>query len=68
MLKDLKDLYSAVQNKEDVDSIMTEYMRELQYCRDWIERFQKDYKNANNTDTINVSILLASMPKLRRTM
>lgn len=66
MIKDLKDLYGAVQNKEDVDSIMTEYMRELQYCRDWIERFQMDYKNANDTDMVNVSNLLTSMPKLRR--
>lgn len=66
MLKHLEDLYSSVQEKEDVDSIMTAYIQELRSCRDWIEQFQKDYRNANSADTINVSNLLASMPKLRR--
>ena len=64
MLKNLEDLYGAAQNKEDVDSIMTEYMRELQCCRDWIERFQMDHKDANDADMVNVSNLLVSMPKL----
>jgi len=66
MLRNLTDLYSSVLEKEDVDSIMTEYIRELRSCRDWIEWFQKDYRNANSTDTVNVSNLLASMPKLSK--
>ncbi len=65
MLKHLGDLYSSVSEKEDVDSIMTEYIQELRSCRDWIEQFKKDYRNANSTDTVNVSSLLLSMPKLR---
>ncbi len=66
MIKHLEDLYSSVPEKEDVDSIMTAYIQELRSCRDWIEKFQKDYKNVNSTDTVSVSSLLASMPKLRR--
>lgn len=66
MIKHLEDLYSSVSEKEDADSIMTEYMQELRSCRDWIEKFQKDHRNVNSTDTVNVSSLLISMPKLRR--
>lgn len=66
MLKHLDDLYSSVPEKECVDHIVIEYIQELRSCRDWIEQFQKDYKNANSTDTVNVSSLMVSMPKLRR--
>lgn len=66
MIKHLEDLYSVMQEKENLDSIMAEYMQELRSCRDWIEKFQKDHRNATSTDTVNVSSLLVSMPKLSR--
>ena len=66
MIKYLEDLYSSVQEKEDVDSIMTAYIQELRSCRDWIEKFQKDHRNAASTEMVNISSLLVSMPKLKR--